>query len=277
MTSVGNAGYSNLASQAPILSGSRSVGKRISSGPFKHIEIDLTEELIAQRNKARERAKLKSETGERWTSNSLYKVDFNSVKGYTVNKDALNKVEERLTEEGIDPSRRTPTHEITDEQMAQLAQKYDLVYLSFAGMDDPEYGNFLLDLAYMNVFSFSEMEELFGVSEVAKNFHAGSYIIPLDGSSEPYYLINGERFKSWDDITKAMNREYLQVKYPGRTENYYQQMTEDFMVRAEERMNVIEDFFDRASKYFYPGLADTPKPKIEDASEKLKEDFGNIL
>ena len=273
MAGIGNIGYSDRASQA----GFKSAEKKISSGPFKHIEINLTEELIANHNEARERAKLKSETGERWTSNPLYKIDLNSPLGYTVNKDAIDKVREKLKEEGIDPSRRTPTHEITDEQLEQLAQKYDLEYLSFAGIDDPEYGNFLLDLAYMNVFSFDETEELFGVGETSKNLCGVSYIIPLDGSGSPYYLKNGERFNSWEDITEAANREYLRARYPSRTESYYRQMTEDFMARAEERMNILNDFFDRASRYSYPGLADAPKPAVEDVSGKLKEDFGKII
>lgn len=217
---------------------------------------------------------MKKETGERWTSNSLFKTDIDSALGYTTNKDAIEKVREKLREEGIDPSRRTPTHEITDEQIAQLAEKYDLEFLDMAGITDPEFGNFLLDLAYMNVFSCDELEfEFFGICEP----DCWMYCVPFDGSAPYYSGPNGGRFKTYEDMVKSYRIDYLRSKEPGRTENYYEGKYEDIMAKTQERMSVIHDFFERASKYFYPGLSDAAKPNIIDASEKLKEDFGKLL
>jgi len=188
MTGIGSTNYGDLISQALSSRGVKSPEEKYTSGPFKFPVINITPEYEARYSYAKERAKLKSENGERWTRNPLYKTNFDTSLGYTINKDALDKVRDRLKEEGVDPSRRTPTHEITDEQMDQLAEKYDLEYLSLAGIEDPEYGNFLLDLAYMNVFSCDEMDELFGVSEINANHQVYAYVVPLDGST-PYDVV----------------------------------------------------------------------------------------
>ncbi len=276
MTSIGNTGYTNLASQVLVLNKGKSP-KEYTPESFEVPVIDITPEFEARYSNAKERAKLKCENSVRWTSNSLYKTDLKSPIGYTVNKDALNKVRERLEKEGVDPSRRTPTHEVTDEQMDQLAEKYDFEYLSLAGMEDPEYGNFLLDLAYMNVFSLDEMDEFFGVSEINANHQGYLYYIPDDGSA-PYCVSAGDHhFTNRDDLLKYVNDEYIRIKYPGRTESFYLKMTEEYMAQAEERIRVIHDFFDRASKYYENGFTNTVKPKIEDVSGKLKEDFGGRM
>ena len=218
---------------------------------------------------AKERAQEKiAATGGRWTGNPLFKDDFNSALGYTVNKDAINSVCEKLESEGIDPSKRTPTHEITDEQMAQLAEKYDLEYLSMAGMNDTEYGNFLLDLAYMNVFSCDELASEFCGIRVPMNY--------LYEHETGKYIWNDQYFGTYDDMVKAYQMDYIRTQDPGRSESYYQGKYEDIMAKTQERMNILNDFFDRASKYSYPDLTNAPKPKVEDASGKLKEDFGIV-
>lgn len=278
MTSIGTVDYSNSISRALVSGSSKSTGT-VSTGTFGSTIINLTTDVLAHRSEVQERARQKSETGERWTDNSLFKTDLNSRIGYIVNKDAIDKVREKLREEGVDPSKRTPTHKITDEQMAQLAEKYDFEYLSFAGMDDPEYGNFLLDLAYMNVFSCDELEnEFFGVSEInSSNLGWLECICTFDGS-EPYFVNQkGEIFYSYEDMFISNIMDYLRTKYPGRTEDYYLAKYEDYTAKKDERISVIHDFFDRASKYYDYGFTNTVKPIIEDATEKLKEDFGGKL
>ena len=109
---------------------------------------------------------------ERWTSNSLYTLDVDTLKGYRVNHDALEKVKEQLRSDGIDADRRTPSHEITDEQMEWLDTRYDLDFLSVCSFEHPEYGNFMLDLAYLNVFSLDEVENMYGVMQFNAN-HQG--------------------------------------------------------------------------------------------------------
>ena len=71
--------------------------------------------------------------------------------------------------------------------------------------------------------------------------------------------------------------EYLKIKYPNRTESYYDQMTEDYMDRSSKRISVIQNFFDRVYEHYNYDLINIVKPNIEDASEKLKEDFGKAL
>ena len=100
---------------------------------------------------------------DRWTSNSLYTLDVDTLEGYRVNREALEKVREQLRSEGIDADSRTPTHEITDEQMEWLGSRYDLDFLSACCFSHPDYGNFMLDLAYLNVFSLDEVENMYGV------------------------------------------------------------------------------------------------------------------
>ena len=279
MLGIGNStNYGSTVKQALYSLGFKKPEVRYTDGPFKVPVIDLTPEYLERSSAARERSKQKSETNERWTRNSLYKTDLDSILGYTINKDALNKVRDRLIEEGK-KTNRTPTHEITDEQFAILAEKYDLEYLScFAGMEDVEYGNFLLDLVYMNVFSLDEMPELFGVSDVNVYTKAVAYVWPSDGSKGYYQISNCDKnFDSWEDILKYINKEYLKIKYPNRTESYYDQMTEDYMDRSSKRISVIQNFFDRVYEHYNYDLINIVKPNIEDASEKLKEDFGKAL
>ena len=262
--------------------GSIGLSKTVTADSAKSIEKKKSAEtvkfeFIPGYEEAKERAEQKKENGERWTSNPLFKNKLYSSPGYTVNKDAINKVREKLRSEGIDPDRRTPTHEITDEQIERFAEKYDLEYLSMAGMEDTEYGNFLLDLAYENVFSCDELEfEFFGI----QGPDCWVYCWPENGSKGYYMGPNGGLFNTYEDMVKSYRIDYLRSKEPGRTENYYNGKYEDIIAKTQERMNVIYDFFERASKYFHSdlaGLSDIPKPKIEDASEKLKEDFGKII
>lgn len=99
---------------------------------------------------------------KRWTTDSLYEWD-SSPKGYSVNATALYRVREQLRSEGINADSRTPTHEITDEQMERLESRYDLKFINACSKEHSEFGNFMLDLAYMNVFSLDEVENFFGV------------------------------------------------------------------------------------------------------------------
>lgn len=276
MIGIENTSHSGLISKKLSALGINSTGEKSywSSGT---ILVNLTFDDLVSLSEIRERAKLKSEDGERWTKNPLYKVDLDSPKGYTlINKDAINKVRDQLMEDGIDPSKRTPTHEITDEQMAQLMEKYDFEYLLFAGISDPEYGNFLLDLAYMNVFSLDEMEDMFGVLQFNSNNQANLYITH-SADSKPYYSVGGNHLYSWEDVIKYLTMEFLKIKYPDLTENDYVEMTEDLLAQTDERMKVVNDFYGRAYSYYANGFTDTITPKIADATEKVKEDFGGRL
>lgn len=276
MTGIGNFGYSDLINQAL---GSRTGKKETQSneapGMFgaviKNINTDDYQAL-------KEKAEAMRDRGERFTSNLLFNIDTDSPKGYTVNKDALNKVRERLREEGIDPSRRTPTHEITDEQMDELAEKYDLEYISACSVGSTEYGNFILDLVYMNVFSVNEVEDMLEVLPFNANNKAIVYYHgdPVTGEGAGYVKKDGSITKDWKDVYTDVVMDHLKTKDPGKNESEYEQMTEDLIAKRLETMMIMESFFARVTENLVNSI-DVTKPFIEDASEKLKEDFGEFL
>ena len=81
MTGIGTAGYSNSVRQTLVSNKAKSTGAT-SPGLFRMTIVHLTKDALAYRNEVKERAKLKSETGERWMSNPLFKTDLNSRIGY---------------------------------------------------------------------------------------------------------------------------------------------------------------------------------------------------
>lgn len=211
---------------------------------------------------------------DRWTGEHLYTIDENTPEGYRVNKDALSRVKKQLEAEGIDAG-RTPTHEITDEQMEWLSSRYDLDFLSACSFTHEDYGNFMLDLAYLNVFSLDEVENMFGVMPFNSNHRAYLYKIDTgDGVSGYVNPFGGtENYVEQDDLYTQLIMEYLKVKCTGRSEKEYERMAGDFAAQRAERMSVITEFFAR----FAAGKAnaiDAAKPDIENIYEKLKEDFG---
>jgi len=278
MTGIGTSGYNDLIRQA-LAAGSgnaRTQNSEEISGAdsfgsvIRNIQLDSS---------TLERMESKRSSNERWTSNDLYAIDTDSLRGYTVNKEALDKVKEKLKEEWIDADKRTPTHEITDEQMEWLGSKYDLEFLSVCSFTHSEYGNFMLDLAYMNVFSLDEVENMYGVMPFNANNKAILYYHgdPQTGDGAGYIDPFGDGSVTagdWDDMYTQLIMEYLKAKNTNRTESEYKQMTEEFKAQRLERMMVIEEFFARFAENKESFIQAVLKPDIEDASEKLKEDFG---
>lgn len=284
MTGIGNTNYSSIVNKALTESGARTTGTK-SPGPFGTIIVNLTDDDLAHRSEVKERAKLKSETGERWTRNSLFRTDLNSAIGYTVNRDAINKVREKLKAEGVDPSKRTPTHEITDEQMEWLNSKYDLKFLSTCGISEPEFGNFMLDLAYLNVFSLEEVENMYaGVippeSDQPQLISIYYYGDPVTGEGAGYVSqINGDilSYEEWLEERQTMIiNNYIKAENPGLTDEKYQEMTAEYAAQFKERMKILEHIFEYAADYIENNI-DNTLLKITDASEQLKEDFGSRL
>ena len=263
MTGIGNFEYKDLINRAL----DSRTGKKENSGAFGSIIKNInTDEIQA----LKEKAEAMCESGERFTSEPLF-----DLFGSTINKDALNKVREQLKKEGIDPS-RTPTHEITDE----LSEKYDFDYLSNCSISSPEFGNFVLDLVYMNVFSFDEVKNMYaGIIPPATDkpqfislYYCGD---PVTGSGAGYVRKDGSITENWEDAYSDMITENLRSEDPGKTESEYKRMTEDFIAKRLETMMIMESFFARVTENLANSL-DVTKPFIEDASGKLKEDFGKI-
>lgn len=215
---------------------------------------------------------------DRWTSEQFYTIDLDTLEGYRVNRAALERVKAQLQSEGIDAHGRTPTHEITDEQMEWLGSRYDLDFLSICSFEHPDFGNFMLDLAYLNVFSLDEVENMYGVLPFNAN-HKG-YLYKLDTGDGLSGYVNPfggtGNYVDEDDMYTQLIMEYLKIKYTGRTEKEYERMTEDFIAQQNERMNVLRDFFNRAAERKTDKIT-TTIPHIEDISEKLKNDFGSLI
>lgn len=241
---------------------------------------DLSEEYgfdIPQYDKPTSEQTESNVSSERWTSDSLYINDMNSPKGYTVNMSAHNKVREKLKSEGINPYSRTPAHEITDEQMAWLGERYDLSRFGNCSIEDPEFGNFMLDLTYLNVFSFDEIEDFYGVLPFNANNKAIVYYRdPNTGEWAGYVNPDGSISETWDEYLACINKEYFKAQNPDKTESECERMTEEFINQRTERFSILGSLFSHIAENIANSLEVT-KPFIEDVSEKLKEDFGGLM
>lgn len=278
MTGIGTSGYRDLIRQA--LSSGR--GKTKTQGTASCSETSMFGSVIrniSYDGSMLERMESKRDSSARWTDERLYTIDENTLEGYRVNRSALAAVRERLKEEGVDADKRTPTHEITDEQMEWLGSRYDLEFLSICSFTHSEYGNFMLDLAYLNVFSLDEVENMYGVIPSGANGSARLYYHgdPVTGKGAGYIGGDGNVYDDPEDLYTKIIMEYLKVKYTGRTESEYGRMTEEMKSQRMERMMIIEDLFARISENKEDNNAVASKPAIEDASEKLKEDFGALI
>lgn len=278
MTGIGTSGYSDLIRQA-IASGR---GKTNAQGSASCSETSMFSAVIrniSYDNSVLVRMESKRDSSGRWTDERLYTLDEDAPEGYRVNRSALAEVRAHLKEEGVEADKRTPTHEITDEQMDWLGSRYDLEFLSICSFTHPEYGNFMLDLAYLNVFSLDEVENMYGVMPFNANNKAYLYYHGElnTGKGAGYMLGDGNMSDDWEDVYTKVIMEYLKVKYTGRTESEYRRMTEEMKIQRLERMMIIEDFFARIPENKEDNYAAVSKPAIEDASEKLKEDFGALI
>lgn len=222
-----------------------------------------------------------SKASDRWTDVSLYTFD-SSPKGYTVSEDALLRVKEHLESESIDADQRTPTHKITDEQMEWLNSKYDLHHLSVCSISEAEFGNFMLDLAYLNVFSLDEVRNMYaGIippqsdqPQLISLYYHGA---PETGEGAGYVDLNAEGTVVNEDVpTDHITANYLKAEKPGLTSEEYREMTTEFSAQFQERLKILKNIFGFLADSI-ESATDTTLLKIYDVSEKLKEDFGNRL
>ena len=219
-----------------------------------------------------------SRATDKWTNVGLYTFD-SSPRGYSVNEDALLRVKEQLEAEGIDADSRTPTHEITGEQMEWLNSKHDLHYLSVCSISETEFGNFMFDLAYLNVFSLDEVRNMYaGIippqsdqPQLISLYHHGD---PETGEGAGYVDLNAEGTVVSEDMpTDHITANYLKAEKPSLTSEEYREMTMEFAAQFQERLKILKYIFG----FFADSIESTTYLKIYDVSEKLKEDFGNRL
>lgn len=216
--------------------------------------------------------------GWMWITISLYKIDNNTLEGYTVNEKAISQVKEQLKSEGIDADKRIPTHKITKEQQEWLNSRYDFDFLNACCFTHEEFGNFVLDLAYLNVFSLDEVKNMYGVMPFNANHKGFLCKLETDGGTAGFvnpFSGEGDLIED-EDLLAGLIMEYLKAKYTGLTEKEYERMTEEFAVQRRERLTLIEDFFAQVCNNKANNMGGVNR-KVEDISEKLKEDFGGLI
>lgn len=184
-----------------------------------------------------------------WICTNLYQTDHNTPEGYTVNSYAISRLKQQLRAEGIDVENRVPTHEITDEQAVWISSRHDLEFLKACSFTHEEFGNFMLDLAYINVFSFEEIENFYVVLPFNSN-HSG-YLYKQESGTEPGgyvepFEVGGDLVPD-DELQLGLIREYLKEKYTGLSEDEYEQRSGELFAQRAECLTVLEDFFARVS------------------------------
>ena len=222
-----------------------------------------------------------SKASDRWTDVSLYTLD-SSPKGYSVNEDALLRVKKQLESESIDAEKRTPTHKVTDEQIEWLNSKYDLHYLSGCSISEAEFGNFMLDLAYLNVLSFDEVKNMYAgtippLSDQPQLISLYYHGDPETGEGAGYVDLNAEGTVVSDDMpTDHITADYLKAEKPGLTDEEYREMTAEYVVQMRERLKILEKIF-ACFSYRTVNTMENVFLNVEDVSDKFKEDYGGLM
>lgn len=180
--------------------------------------------------------------GWKWIVEGLYKIDDNSLKGYTVNETMLSKVKRRIYAD-----KSVPTHKITEEQIEWLRSKYDLEFLSACSFTDGEYGRFILDLVKLNVFSINDVENMYGVMPFNANHKGYLYALKTEDGKTGYVNPFGGNDNYIDEnaLQNGLTAEYLKSEFGGFSEEEYIKMAEELADQRRECLSVIEDIIDK--------------------------------
>lgn len=256
----------------------RQVSYRFSAtGTKKSDSIDFTGTLVNQTN-AKDENKLPP---EKWVTDAGYSAD--AVKA------AAAFMRDEL---GIDVSKIEPTHEITSEQMEWLRSRHDFssmrqtVMYSFkneAGQTQygfkstPEYSNFLGDLMYLGIYSEQELTVDLWVEPI--DTRPGSYSGVISEHLSDY--IGGSAI----DFSRALvsNLDNMWNFYNERSKSIFavEGDTEFAALIKENFLPLQKQFLELLDKLFKSSdedvLQNTVNPTIEDATEKLKEDFSGKM
>jgi len=189
----------------------------------------------------------------------------------------IKRAEEFLKEQlGIDPARRTPTHEITEEQREWLTSRHDF---SKINGDGEEYGELVADLIYLNVMSPSEIARInspvsqallnMGLTRVESGFdtpfNSGIFALLMDSEDE------GEN-KLADLIM-----DYLKARYScAKPED------EDSIKALDGMMENENDCLFTLLSLFVRSRAEAERAeeqryRVKDASRQFDEDFGALI
>ncbi len=216
---------------------------------------------------------------ESWTDQTLWPL---TSAGYVNNLDVIIKFKEKMSELGIDMDKRPePTHEITAEQEKWLASRYDLSKIRNAPIGSEEYSNFMLDLVYLNVFSLDEITTAQSTPFAPPPGENGM-VFSVDKRENISHADNClDTILENADTLEDFLMEYIEQKY-GKVEDAPDDVKEWYedINKAVEQKREFHDFLARFFAKFSDSEPendyDGAKLNIEDASEKLKEDFGKI-
>lgn len=190
---------------------------------------------------------------------------------------------------GIDVSEIEPTHEITPEQMDWLRSRHDFSamehYEMYSFKNDggqtqygfkttAEYSNFLGDLIYIGAYTKVELTVELWVEPI--DTRPGSYVSTISEHLSDY--IGGSPL----DFSRALvsNLEKMWGFYDERSKGanavegdaeFAELIKEQFLPLQKDFLDMLEKLFDNDEELLPDSGA---VPAIEDASEKLKEDFG---
>ncbi len=217
---------------------------------------------------------------ESWTDQTLWPL---TSAGYVNNLDVIIKFKEKMSELGIDMDKRPEsTHEITAEQEKWLASRYDLSKIRNAPIGSEEYSNFMLDLVYLNVFSLDEIIAAQSTPFAPPPGENGM-VFSVDKRENISHADNClDTILENADTLEDFLMEYIEQKY-GKVEDAPDDVKEWYenINKAVEKKREFHDFLAR----FFAKFSDDSEPEnnydgaklnIEDASEKLKEDFGKL-
>ncbi len=192
---------------------------------------------------------------------------------------------------GIDISKIEPTHEITPEQMDWLRSRHDFSTMRHTEMysfkndggqtqygfkSTPEYSNFLGDLMYLGIYTKQELT-------------VGLWVEPIDTRPDSYGSVISEHLSDYlggslSDFSQARvsNLKNMWNFYNERSKGAFavEGDTEFAELIKNNYLPLQRDFLDLIKKLFGNDEELLPDrgavPVIEDASEKLKEDFGGL-
>lgn len=137
---------------------------------------------------------------------------------------SVTAAKEFLQKLGVDTENRVPTHSVTNEQRDWLASRHDLNALTTMSANDPEFGNIMADLYYLNIISESEALVTARVNTAPPN----SELIYKNDIASLYRLINNteetdEDVERADAILKYLDKliEIERERLKEKQEQYY--------------------------------------------------------
>lgn len=202
------------------------------------------------------------EIPERWGSEEKWGYAF-------VLKDTLDYLNNEL---GVDTSKRTPTHTITDEQREWLASRHDLEALKNSTGDTPELAQLFGDLVFLNVMSASDV--CYTMVPIPP--------MPEGQTSQLTYLGDFDNFPEDTDLLLERIKKYIEMHRNVFELNKSEWSTDylnefcDFMKSLDESHKVLFDLFRPAAKEDETAELGV-KRNITDASEQFRSDFGTLL